>query len=241
MFLAPVGFFVAQVAGSFVTAGAELVRHDVCIVAFLLAAVLTAGLLALALSPQQRSAGKGVPNIQHDELGCLQTKVCATVKLAWSPFTSGNVHVDGNRRAWWRWSLSPRHDRHDGGPESIGRFCAAGGAEQSSSDAAAWLLLGRARHAPGPIVQRNNHDHNRSRQRRLVDVSAGAGPRLRRECRHDGYRLAGRAHWRSRLAYRGRTADYLLRGADQALGQRAAIGSRCRACRRPVSFRRPPW
>jgi len=54
-FLALFGLFVAQVTGSFVTAGAELVSHDVgitgkviAIVAFLVAAALTAGLIALA-------------------------------------------------------------------------------------------------------------------------------------------------------------------------------------------------
>lgn len=54
-FLALFGLFVAQVTGSFVTAGAELVSHDVgitgkaiAIVAFLLAAALTAALIALA-------------------------------------------------------------------------------------------------------------------------------------------------------------------------------------------------
>ncbi len=54
-FLALFGLFVAQVTGSFVTAGAELVTHDVgitgkaiAIAAFLFAAALTAGLIALA-------------------------------------------------------------------------------------------------------------------------------------------------------------------------------------------------
>src|SRR5271154_5213076 len=51
-FLALFGLFVAQVTGSFVTAGAELVTHDLgitgkvlAIVAFLFAAALTAGLI----------------------------------------------------------------------------------------------------------------------------------------------------------------------------------------------------
>src|SRR5215470_3969883 len=104
-------------------------------------------------------------------------------KTAWSPFTSWSAHVDGNLGTWRRWPLSPRHDRHDGGPEGVGRFYAAHGAEQGSSDTAARLLLGCARHAPGPIVQRNHHDDNRPRQRRLVDVPARTGPRLRRERR----------------------------------------------------------
>jgi uncharacterized membrane protein YoaK (UPF0700 family) len=54
-FLALFGLFVAQVTGSFVTAGAELVTHDIGIlgkvmafVAFLVAAASTAGLIALA-------------------------------------------------------------------------------------------------------------------------------------------------------------------------------------------------
>jgi uncharacterized membrane protein YoaK (UPF0700 family) len=53
-FLALFGLFVAQVTGSFVTAGAELVTHDIsvtgkalAIVAFLFAAALTAGLIGL--------------------------------------------------------------------------------------------------------------------------------------------------------------------------------------------------
>ena len=52
-FLALFGLFVAQVTGSFVTAGAELVTHDLgitgkvlAILAFLFAAALTAGLIA---------------------------------------------------------------------------------------------------------------------------------------------------------------------------------------------------
>ena len=52
-FLALFGLFVAQVTGSFVTAGAELVTHDLgitgkvlAIAAFLFAAALTAGLIA---------------------------------------------------------------------------------------------------------------------------------------------------------------------------------------------------
>ncbi len=54
-FLALFGLFVAQVTGSFVTAGAELVTHDIGIAgkviaigAFLLAAALTAALIGLA-------------------------------------------------------------------------------------------------------------------------------------------------------------------------------------------------
>jgi uncharacterized membrane protein YoaK (UPF0700 family) len=54
-FLALFGLFVAQVTGSFVTAGAELVTHDigitgkvVAVTAFLVAAALTAGLIRLA-------------------------------------------------------------------------------------------------------------------------------------------------------------------------------------------------
>ena len=54
-FLALFGLFVAQVTGSFVTAGAELVAHDigitgkvVAVIAFLVAAALTAGLIRLA-------------------------------------------------------------------------------------------------------------------------------------------------------------------------------------------------
>ena len=54
-FLALFGLFVAQVTGSFVTAGAELVTHDagiagkvLAILAFIIAAALTAGLLTMA-------------------------------------------------------------------------------------------------------------------------------------------------------------------------------------------------
>src|SRR5271166_275254 len=54
-FLALFGLFVANVTGSFITAGAELVTHDtgiagklLAILAFLVAAALTAGLIALA-------------------------------------------------------------------------------------------------------------------------------------------------------------------------------------------------
>jgi uncharacterized membrane protein YoaK (UPF0700 family) len=53
-FLALFGLFVAQVTGSFVTAGAELVTHDIgiagkviAILAFLVAAALTSGLIGL--------------------------------------------------------------------------------------------------------------------------------------------------------------------------------------------------
>src|SRR5262249_60321854 len=68
------------------------------------------------------------------------------------------------------------------------------------------------------------------RQRRLVDVPARARPRLRRERRHDGYRLASGTHWRSRLAYGGRTADDLRRRANQAFGQRTCFRSGGRTC-----------
>ena len=54
-FLALFGLFVAQVTGSFVTAGAELVTHDlgvvgkmIAVIAFIFAATLTAGLLTSA-------------------------------------------------------------------------------------------------------------------------------------------------------------------------------------------------
>ncbi len=54
-FLALFGLFVANVTGSFITAGAELVTHDtgiagklIAILAFLVAAALTAGLITLA-------------------------------------------------------------------------------------------------------------------------------------------------------------------------------------------------
>jgi uncharacterized membrane protein YoaK (UPF0700 family) len=54
-FLALFGLFVAQVTGSFVTAGAEFVTHDIgiagkviAVVAFLVAAALTAGLIGFA-------------------------------------------------------------------------------------------------------------------------------------------------------------------------------------------------
>jgi uncharacterized membrane protein YoaK (UPF0700 family) len=54
-FLALFGLFVAQVTGSFVTAGAELVTHDfgiagkvIAVLAFLAAAALTAGLIGFA-------------------------------------------------------------------------------------------------------------------------------------------------------------------------------------------------
>jgi uncharacterized membrane protein YoaK (UPF0700 family) len=61
-FLALFGLFVAQVTGSFVTAGAELVTHDagitgkaLAIIAFLVAAALTAGLIGFVRS-QGRAA-----------------------------------------------------------------------------------------------------------------------------------------------------------------------------------------
>jgi uncharacterized membrane protein YoaK (UPF0700 family) len=61
-FLALFGLFVAQVTGSFVTAGAELITHDIgitgkamAIAAFLVAAALTAGLIGL-LHMRRRNA-----------------------------------------------------------------------------------------------------------------------------------------------------------------------------------------
>ena len=102
---------------------------------------------------------------------------------------------------------------------------------KGGSDTAARLVLGRRRHAPGAIVQCNHHDDYRSRQRWLVDVPAGIGPRLRCERRHDGYRLAGRTCRRSRLAYGRRTADDLRRRPDQASGPRSGIRGGCGACR----------
>jgi uncharacterized membrane protein YoaK (UPF0700 family) len=61
-FLALFGLFVAQVTGSFVTAGAELVTHDAgiggkiaAIIAFLFAAALTAGLIRLVYETRRNA------------------------------------------------------------------------------------------------------------------------------------------------------------------------------------------
>src|ERR1700688_373046 len=63
-YLALFGLFAAQVTGSFVIAGAELVTHDygiagklLAIVAFLVAAAITAALIGLA----RETSGKALP------------------------------------------------------------------------------------------------------------------------------------------------------------------------------------
>jgi uncharacterized membrane protein YoaK (UPF0700 family) len=88
-FLALFGLFVAQVTGSFVTAGAELVSHDtgitgkaVAIFAFLVAAAVTAGLIGL-MRDQGRDA---LPWMLAFET--LLLAVFAAMLLAGSPISS---------------------------------------------------------------------------------------------------------------------------------------------------------
>lgn len=50
-----------------------------------------------------------------------------------------------------------------GVPEGTGGLGAAHGARQSGGNTAARLLLGRPRHAPGTVVQRDHHDDDRAR------------------------------------------------------------------------------
>jgi uncharacterized membrane protein YoaK (UPF0700 family) len=90
-FLALFGLFVAQVTGSFVTAGAELVTHDtsiagkvIAILAFLVAAALTAGLIG-ALRDYGRDA---LPWMLAFET--LLLAVFAAMLLAWPRVASAN-------------------------------------------------------------------------------------------------------------------------------------------------------
>src|SRR6516225_11248052 len=143
----------------------------------------------------------------------------------------GSTHVDGYLGAWRRRSLSARYDRDDRGPEGIGWLRAAHGAQPGGSDAAARLLLGRRGYAPGAVIRCHDDDDYRSRQRRLVDVSAGIGPRLRCECRHDGHRLARRTYRCPSLAHSCCTADDIRWRPDQAPDKRAPVRGRCVAGR----------
>src|SRR5262249_52697057 len=138
--------------------------------------------------------------------------------------------VHGNLGTRRRRSLSAGHDRDDGGPEDIGWLRAAHGTQQSGSHTAAWLLLGRRRHAPRAIIQRDYHDDYWSRHRWLVDVPAGLGSRFRCECRPGGPRFAGRPYRGSRLGYGRRTGDDLRRRPHQAFGPESGIRGGCRAC-----------
>ena len=144
-------------------------------------------------------------------------------------------HVHGNLGPRRRRTLPAWHDRDDGWPEDAGRHRPARDAQQGGGDAAARLVLGRYRYAAGAIFQCNDHDDDRTRQRGLVDVRAGARPRLWRECRHHWDGLAGRAHRRARLAHRRGAADDLRRCVDQASDPGASIrdgrrARRIRAC-----------
>ena len=90
-FLALFGLFVANVTGSFITAGAELVTHDVgiagkliAILAFLVAAALTAALIELARD-QGRDALPWMLALQT-----LLLAVFTVVTLASAPVTGAN-------------------------------------------------------------------------------------------------------------------------------------------------------
>jgi len=90
-FLALFGLFVAQVTGSFVTAGAELVTHDVgiagkaiAVVGFLFAAGLTAALIAL-VQERRRAA---LPWMLGFETALLAVFTVAI--LAGAPFAGAN-------------------------------------------------------------------------------------------------------------------------------------------------------
>ncbi|MGY4452393.1 hypothetical protein ACVWZR_007053 [Bradyrhizobium sp. i1.3.1] len=91
------------------------------------------------------------------------------------------------------------------------------------------LILGSHRHAAGAVLQRDDDDDDRSCQRRPADVPARVEPGLRREYRHHGDRLAGRADRRPCLANGRGVADDLRRRVDQASRPRASFRRRCRA------------
>jgi uncharacterized membrane protein YoaK (UPF0700 family) len=90
-YLALFGLFAAQVTGSFVIAGAELVTHDygvagklLAIVAFLLAAAITAGLIHLA----RNSGGAALPSMLALEAALLA--LFAAMLLFGPPIKNGS-------------------------------------------------------------------------------------------------------------------------------------------------------
>ena len=62
-------------------------------------------------------------------------------------------------------------------------------------------VLGRDHHAPRAVVQRHDHDHHRTGQRRAADIPARLEPGLRREHRHDRDGMAGGAVGRQGFSY----------------------------------------
>src|SRR5262249_46970755 len=113
------------------------------------------------------------------------------------------IDVDDDLDPRRRGSVSARHDRDDHRPEGAGRLRAARSAEQGGGDTVARCFLGRRRHATCTVIQRNDHDNHRPGQRGPADVSAGLGAGVWRE--------------------RGRVADDLHWGVDQAAGGRARV------------------
>jgi hypothetical protein len=97
----------------------------------------------------------------------------------------------------WRRSIPVWHDGHDQGAQGSRGFLSAHGAEQGGGGSA----LRRLHDAAGAIVERDDHDDDRTGQRGSSDLSLRVGPSLRGKRRH---RDRARS-WRS-LGFASRSA-----------------------------------
>ena len=130
----------------------------------------------------------------------------------------GKRHVDDDFDSRRRGPVPARHGDHDRRPQRAGGLLASHRARQGRGNAAVRGVLGRHRRAARAIIERDDHDDDRSGQRRSSDLSSGTRPRLWRERRHHRNGLARRSHWRPRVLVVLCPADDLRRSAGQAPG-----------------------
>ena len=95
-------------------------------------------------------------------------------------------HVDNDCHSRRGRAVPARHDCHDRGTEGAGGIRPAHCPRQGGGHAALGCLLGHDRHAARAVIKRRDDDDDQPRQRRTSDLSAGARPRVQRQCRYDG-------------------------------------------------------
>ena len=86
----------------------------------------------------------------------------------------------------WRRSVPAWHDGHEQGAQGSRGLLSAHGAAQGGSGSALRRVLGRLHDAAGAIVERDDHDDDRTGQRGSPDLSSRVGLGLRRKRRHPG-------------------------------------------------------
>ena len=124
----------------------------------------------------------------------------------------------------WGRSVPVWHDGHDQGAQGSRGFLSAYGAERGGGAS----TLRRLHDAAGAIVERDDHDDDRTGQRGSPDLSSRVGPGLllkgwawfSAQTSAPGIGLARGARWGSRLALLLRAADDLRRGVGQTAGRR---------------------